>query len=90
MRTRILILDGYPWSSSGHAAWWWTPGFMQSAGRVIRGEQDRGVVILLERRFQQHGYARQLPPYWNPEYCKDVHTLEQSLRPFWESQDGTD
>ncbi len=69
------------------------PGLMrvkQSAGRVIRGEQDRGVVILLERRFQQHGYARQLPPYWNPEYCKDVHTLEQSLRLFWESQDGTD
>jgi Rad3-related DNA helicase len=57
---------------------------------VIRGEQDRGVVILLERRFQQYGYARHLPTYWNPEYCKDVHTLEQSLRLFWEDQDGAD
>lgn len=69
------------------------PGLMrvkQSAGRVIRGEQDRGVVILLERRFRQHGYARLLPPYWNPEYCNDLHTLEQSLRLFWENQDGAD
>jgi len=62
----------------------------QSAGRVIRGEQDRGVVILLDRRFQQPGYAANLPAYWYPEYCKDAPALEQSLRIFWEELDGTD
>jgi len=60
----------------------------QSAGRVIRGERDRGVVVLLERRFRQPAYARALPPYWQPEYCNDLETLEQSLRRFWEDQDG--
>ena len=59
----------------------------QSAGRVIRGEQDRGVVILLDRRFQQSAYARHLPAHWNPQQCKDTNTLEQSLLTFWKSQD---
>ncbi len=60
----------------------------QSAGRVIRGDSDRGVVVLLERRFRQGAYARELPAHWRPEYCNDLATLEQSLREFWEDQDG--
>ena len=59
----------------------------QSAGRVIRDEQDRGVVILLDQRFQQPGYAQHLPAHWNPKLCRDTDALEQSLQTFWESQD---
>ena len=69
------------------------PGLMrvkQSAGRVIRSEQDRGVVVLLDRRFRQPDYARHLPTHWQPEYCNDADTLEQSLQAFWEQQDGAD
>jgi DNA excision repair protein ERCC-2 len=62
----------------------------QSAGRVIRDEQDRGVVVLLDQRFQQPAYARHLPVHWNPKLCRDTDTLEQSLQTFWENQDGTD
>jgi DNA excision repair protein ERCC-2 len=62
----------------------------QSAGRVIRGDQDRGVVVLLDQRFQQTAYAQHLPVHWNPKHCRDTDTLEQSLRTFWENQDGTD
>jgi len=62
----------------------------QSAGRVIRGEQDRGVVILLDRRFQQSGYARHLPAHWNPVHCKDADSLEQSLTAFWKEMEKTD
>jgi len=61
----------------------------QSAGRVIRSEQDRGVVVLLDRRFQQGGYRRHLPAHWNPEHCRDLETLEQCLKSFWEAQDAT-
>jgi len=56
---------------------------MQSAGRVIRSEQDRGVVVLLERRFQQSGYAQHLPRHWHPQYCNSPESLEQSLQAFW-------
>ena len=62
----------------------------QSAGRVIRSEKDKGVVILLERRFQQAGYRQQLPQHWQPQFCNNVETLEQALKEFWEHQDGTD
>lgn len=62
----------------------------QSAGRVIRGEQDRGVVVLLEQRFRQPAYARHLPASWQVQYCNDLQSLKQSLQEFWERQDATD
>jgi DNA excision repair protein ERCC-2 len=62
----------------------------QSAGRVIRSEQDRGVVILLDRRFQQSSYARHLPTHWSPVHCKDADSLEQSLTAFWKEMENTD
>ncbi len=60
---------------------------MQSAGRVIRSEQDRGVVVLLERRFQQNGYAQHLPQHWYPQYCNSPESLEQSLTAFWQDME---
>jgi Rad3-related DNA helicase len=60
----------------------------QSAGRVIRDEQDRGVVILLDRRFQQSGYARHLPAHWHPVHCKNAESLEQSLTAFWKDMEN--
>jgi Rad3-related DNA helicase len=81
-----LQLDGFDYAFR-------FPGLIrvkQSAGRVIRGEQDRGVVVLLERRFRQPAYARHLPPHWNPVYCNDADSLEQSLQAFWEKEDGAD
>ena len=60
----------------------------QSAGRVIRSEQDRGVVILLDRRFQQSGYARHLPVHWQPVHCKNAESLEQSLTGFWREMEN--
>ncbi|MBN2829569.1 MAG: ATP-dependent DNA helicase, partial [Candidatus Cloacimonetes bacterium] len=41
------------------------PGFnrvMQAAGRVIRTSQDKGVILLLDRRFGN--YTRLFPPEW--------------------------
>ncbi len=67
---------------------------MQSAGRVIRDEQDRGVIVLLDKRFRQPGYARHLPPHWHAVICNRAESLEQSLAEFWNGSengvDGTD
>ena len=76
-----LELDGFDYAFR-------FPGLIrvkQSAGRVIRDEQDRGVVVLLDRRFQQPGYARYLPAHWHPSYCNDPVSLEQSLLRFWQN-----
>ena len=37
---------------------------VQAAGRVIRGPEERGAVILICRRFLQAEYRKMLPPSW--------------------------
>ena len=37
---------------------------IQSAGRVIRSETDRGLVILIDPRFTQGNYLQLLPQHW--------------------------
>lgn len=37
---------------------------IQAAGRLIRSEEDRGVIILIGRRFQHSRHARFLPDDW--------------------------
>ena len=36
----------------------------QAAGRVIRSETDKGMVLLLDERYQQWEYASMLPDEW--------------------------
>ena len=60
----------------------------QSAGRVIRSETDRGIVVLLDNRFRQTGYARHLPAHWQVQDCANLGTLEQSLLDFWRQPDA--
>ncbi len=58
----------------------------QSAGRVIRSETDKGVVVLLDRRFQHIGYRQHFPPHWQAQLCTDIDALENSLEEFWRQQ----
>ncbi len=37
---------------------------VQAAGRVIRGPEDRGVVVLLDDRFARPEVRRRLPGWW--------------------------
>jgi len=37
---------------------------LQAAGRVIRSETDRGMVLLLDERYYQREYASMLPQQW--------------------------
>lgn len=37
---------------------------IQSAGRVIRSETDRGLVVLMDRRFVQENYVKSMPVDW--------------------------
>ncbi len=40
---------------------------VQAAGRVVRGPEDRGAVVLVCRRFQQHAFQAYFPQEWVPE-----------------------
>jgi DNA excision repair protein ERCC-2 len=37
---------------------------IQAAGRVIRSETDRGLIVLMDNRFVQPGYSRSMPADW--------------------------
>jgi DNA excision repair protein ERCC-2 len=37
---------------------------IQAAGRVIRSETDRGLVVLMDSRFMEPGYSRSMPADW--------------------------
>lgn len=56
---------------------------LQAAGRVIRTESDRGVVVLIDERFGQPGYTRLFPPEWRPHKVGDNRTLRDELEKFW-------
>ncbi len=74
-----LSLDGFDYAFR-------YPGLirvLQSAGRVIRSESDRGVVVLFDRRFRQPGYRHNLPRHWQIACCNTPESLEESLQSFW-------
>jgi len=67
------------------------PGFtrvLQTAGRVIRSESDRGVVVLVDQRFDQPFYKNLFPAHWNAMTCRDAESLARNLKTFWQRDAG--
>lgn len=44
---------------------------LQNAGRCIRSESDRGVLIFLDRRYAEPGYLKCFPKSWELEVCPE-------------------
>jgi len=62
------------------------PGFnkiLQAAGRVIRTENDRGFVILIDERYQTPEYISLFPPEWNISYLKAPENVRDELIEFF-------
>ncbi|MFH0816789.1 MAG: helicase C-terminal domain-containing protein [Methanobacteriota archaeon] len=56
---------------------------VQSAGRLIRSETDRGVVILMDERFAQQRYAAFLPPEFRPKVFDRPMQMVDEVREFF-------
>lgn len=56
---------------------------IQSAGRVIRSETDRGVVILADDRFTRADTRPQLPSHWQLQRVTRIKDLAKPLQEFW-------
>ena len=59
---------------------------IQAAGRVIRSEKDRGLIVLMDSRFVQPAYSRSMPTDW---FDSDVNELVsdrilKDIVEFWE------
>lgn len=59
---------------------------LQAAGRVIRTETDKGIILLIDKRFLQGRYISLLPSHWMPLHrVSDHNRLEKLAVEFWRS-----
>ena len=56
---------------------------LQAAGRVIRTETDRGIVLLLDDRFMRRQYQEIFPREWSSFKTCTVESAGPSLEQFW-------
>jgi len=74
----------------GHEFAYTCPGMnkvLQAAGRVIRSESDRGVVVLIDDRLGEPNMKLLFPPHWRHiKYTGDTESLRAILDSFWENE----
>ena len=57
---------------------------LQAAGRVIRREDDRGVIVLIDDRYATDRYKMLFPEHWkNVQYAGNPNELAELVRDFW-------
>ena len=56
---------------------------MQSAGRVIRTDEDTGVIVLLDERFGQAQYRSSFPREWADYETCTLRNVKEKLKRFW-------
>ena len=72
---------------NGYAYAYTYPGMnkvLQAAGRVIRSEKDRGVVVLVDDRFATEEYRALMPESWHHiKYLNNANDLLREVTTFW-------
>ncbi|URZ11425.1 3'-5' exonuclease DinG [Clostridium felsineum] len=57
---------------------------LQAAGRVIRSENDKGAIMLLDERFATYNYRKLMPCEWEKAIIsKENLEIEKKLEKFW-------
>lgn len=67
------------------------PGFrrvLQAAGRVIRTDTDKGVVLLIDERFAQEKYIALMPPNWRISRVEGTEGVKRAVHRFWHATEG--
>lgn len=57
---------------------------LQAAGRLIRTVDDRGIVALLDNRFQKYEYRQIFPAEWQNLQICDMNSVGKMVDEFWE------
>ena len=59
---------------------------LQAAGRVIRTQEDRGVILLLDERFAQGSYQKLFPREWEQHTVCHLSEVRGYLEEFWKEK----
>lgn len=66
------------------------PGFnrvLQAAGRLIRSETDRGIILLIDDRYKRDDYQALLPEEWQTRFVGDEAEIKAHIEEFWSTVD---
>jgi DNA excision repair protein ERCC-2 len=61
---------------------------IQAAGRVIRSETDRGLIVLMDNRFVQPGFSRSMPKDWFESDVNELvsESILKEVSEFWKRE----
>ena len=60
---------------------------IQAAGRVIRSENDKGIIVFIDDRFTQYKYRNIIKKqYKNNEYITNLKQIDYLIEQFWKKQ----
>jgi len=60
---------------------------LQAAGRVIRSESDRGLILLIDSRFAEPRYRKLFPVWWRTKSLRSANELIHAANRFWNLED---
>ncbi len=58
---------------------------LQSGGRVIRTEEDKGIILLLDDRFLRREYLELFPKEWFPYVVVNRNNIRHATEEFWDT-----
>ena len=89
---RELIKDFFDErEESGYEYAYLFPGMnkvLQAAGRVIRTQEDRGIIALLDERFLYSSYRNLFPREWSNYKVVDKKKVKSEIDLFWKMQNS--
>ena len=59
---------------------------LQASGRVIRTDEDKGIIVLLDERFANREYQGLFPADWNDVRACSLASVKMQVDEFWESR----
>ena len=62
----------------------------QAAGRVIRSEEDRGAILLVDTRYSLPQYVSLFPSDWQVRFVRNKEQMGHILDEFWSGESGWD
>jgi DNA excision repair protein ERCC-2 len=64
---------------------------VQAAGRVIRSESDKGIIVLMDNRFIQGSYVKSMPQDWFAATPQEMvsQSILKDVADFWNSTQNT-
>jgi DNA excision repair protein ERCC-2 len=62
----------------------------QAAGRVIRSEEDRGAILLVDTRYALPQYSSLFPSDWQVRFVQNEKQMNHILGKFWAEESGTE